>query len=99
MPQPARATGRSLASLRERLEQRGSDNADAIARRLEIARREIEEGAQFDYAVVNDRPEACVGEVLAILAAERSGDTARLRARHAPGPAIERLLASDGRNR
>jgi len=84
----------ALAALRERLEQRGSDDAGAIATRLEIAKREIQEGARFDYAVVNDRLDVCVGEVLAILAAERAGDTARLRARHAPGPAIARLLAS-----
>jgi guanylate kinase len=84
----------ALSALRERLEQRGSDDAGAIAKRLEIARREIEEGERFDYAVVNDRLETCVAEVLAILAAERSGDTAQLRARHAPGPAIARLLAA-----
>jgi guanylate kinase len=83
----------TLAVLRERLEQRGSDDAAAIAKRLAIAEREIEEGLLFDYAVVNDRLEACVGEVLAILAAERSGDTERLRARHAPGPAIAKLRA------
>jgi guanylate kinase len=65
----------------------------AIATRLAIARRELEEGARFDYAVVNDRLETCVASVLAILAAERSGDTARLRARHAPGPRSPRLLA------
>ncbi len=84
----------TLASLRERLEHRGSDDAGAIATRLEIARRELEVGASFDYAVVNDRLETCVDEVLAILVAERSGDPARLRARHAPGPAIARLLAA-----
>jgi guanylate kinase len=82
----------TLAMLRERLEQRGSDDARAIADRLAIARREIAEGARFDYAVVNDRLDACVDEVLAILAAERRGDTAELRARHAPGPAVARLL-------
>jgi len=84
----------TFASLRERLEQRGSDAADAIAQRLEIARREIAEGGHFDYAVVNDRLEICVGELLAILAAERSGDTERLRERHAPGPAVAKLLAA-----
>jgi guanylate kinase len=81
------------AALRERLEQRGSDDPAAIDKRLKIAEREIDEGARFDYAVVNDRLDACVGEVLAILAAERSGDTTRLRERHAPGPAIRALLA------
>ena len=84
----------SFATLRERLEQRGSDDPGAIAKRLEIARREIDEGARFDYAVVNDELERCVGEVLAILAAERAGDTAVLRERHAPGPIIAKLLAN-----
>ena len=82
----------TLATLRQRLEQRGSDDSAAIAKRLAIARHEIEEGARFDYVVVNDDLDTCVADVLAILAAERSGDTARLRARHAPGPAIAELL-------
>jgi guanylate kinase len=84
----------TLASLRDRLERRGSDAAEAIATRLAIARGELEVGATFDYAVVNDQLESCVGEVLAILAAERSHDTAQLRERHAPGPAIAKLLAA-----
>jgi guanylate kinase len=82
----------SLATLRERLEQRGSDDGNTIAQRLAIARTEIAEGARFDYAVVNDRLDDCVEAVLAILAAERGGRTAELRARHAPGPAVARLL-------
>ena len=82
----------SLATLRERLERRGSDGPESIARRLECARGEIEEGLRFDYAVVNDRLDACVDQVLAILAAERAGDVAALRARHAPGPAVAKLL-------
>jgi len=84
----------TLATLRQRLEQRGSDDSAGIAKRLAIARRELEEGATFDYAVVNDRLETCVDEVLAILAAERSGDTARLRERLAPGRAIAVLLGN-----
>jgi guanylate kinase len=82
----------TLAMLRQRLEQRGSDDSEAIAKRLAIARREIEEGAHFDYVVVNDDLGTCVADVLAILTAERSGDTAQLRARYAPGPAIAELL-------
>src|SRR4029450_10441926 len=112
----------ALATLRERLQLRGSDDPGAIATRLEIAphdpeegarfayarsddpgaiatrleiaRHELEEGARFDYAVVNDRLETCVAEVLEILAAEREGDTAEVRARHGPGPAIAKLLAA-----
>ena len=84
----------SFATLRERLEGRAADSAREIAARLELARQELAEGAHFDYAVVNDELECCVGEVLAILAAERAGATARLRERHAPGPVIAKLLAS-----
>jgi len=84
----------SFATLRERLEGRAADSAGEIAARLELARQELAEGAHFDYAVVNDDLESCVGEVLAILVGERAGDTARLRERHAPGPVIAKLLAS-----
>jgi guanylate kinase len=82
----------SFAALRERLERRAADSADEISARLELARQELAEGAHFDYAVENDELERCVDEVLAILAAERAGDTARLRERYAPGPAIAKLL-------
>ena len=82
----------SFATLRERLEQRAADSAGEISARLDLARHELAEGALFDYAVVNDELERCVGEVLAILAAERVGDTAQLRERHAPGPLIAKLL-------
>jgi len=84
----------SLAALRERLEGRGSDAPEVIAARLELARRELEEGPLFDYAVVNDDLDVCVGEVQAILAAERAGDTTSLRGRHAPAPAIAALLGA-----
>ena len=83
----------SFATLRERLERRAEDSAGEIAARLELARQELAEGAHFDYAVENDELESCVGEVLEILAAERAGDTARLRELHAPGRVIARLLA------
>jgi guanylate kinase len=82
----------SLATLRARLEGRGSDSVEVIAARLDLARRELEDGPRFDYAVVNDDLDACVGEVMAILAAERAGSAEALRARHAPGPAIAALL-------
>jgi guanylate kinase len=84
----------SLGALRDRLEKRGSDTPEAIAARLELARRELGDGPRFDYAVVNDRLDDCVEDVLAILAAERMGDTDALRTRHAPGPAVAKLLGA-----
>ena len=83
----------SLAALRQRLEGRGTDAPDVIASRLELARRELNDGPRFDYAVVNDDLDTCVAQVLAILAAERSGDTAELRSAHAPEEAVRTLLA------
>ncbi|MEM7408999.1 MAG: guanylate kinase [Myxococcota bacterium] len=82
----------SLAELRRRLEGRGTDAPEVIASRLELARRELEDGPRFDYAVVNDDLGACVDTVLEILTAERAGRTAALRAAHAPEPAVRRLL-------
>jgi len=82
----------SLAALRERLEGRGTDGPQEIARRLEVARRELREGVAFDYAVTNDRLDDCVTRVLDILAAERRGAPAPLRTELAPAPAIAKLL-------
>jgi len=82
----------SLDALRERLETRGSDAPEVIDERLALARVELDEGRRFDYAVTNGRLEDCVADLLAILAAERRGETAALRARHGPGPAVEKLL-------
>ena len=81
----------SLDVLRERLTGRGTDSPDQIAKRLEVARGELRAIGAFDYAVVNDDLESCVAEVLAILAAERSGETAALRRRLAPEVARARL--------
>ena len=86
----------SLEELRRRLERRGTDPPEVVAARIELARSELAEGPNFDYAVVNDEVEACVARVLEILAVERDGDGARrsaLRADCAPRPAVEALLA------
>jgi guanylate kinase len=44
----------SLDILRERLEVRGADSSEKIARRLEKARVEMEEIEQFDISIMND---------------------------------------------
>lgn len=77
----------SFEVLRERLAGRGTDSAEEVERRLRVAKRELEAVGEFDYAVPNDDLEACVEAVLAILRAEREGDTAGLRARYAPSRA------------
>ena len=44
----------SMAVLRQRLTERGQDNADVIERRMRDARAEISHFDEFDYLVVND---------------------------------------------
>jgi guanylate kinase len=82
----------SLAALEARLRARATDPAEAVAARLELAKRELAAAADlFDYAVVNDDLERCVAQVLEILRAEREGRAAPLRERLDPAPAIARL--------
>jgi guanylate kinase len=69
----------SLAVLEQRLRGRGTDDDDAIDRRLGVADRELEAIRFFDYAVVNDDLDETVGAVLEIIAAERDGSCAALR--------------------
>jgi len=71
----------SLEELEQRLRGRGSDPREVIDRRLAIARHECEAVRAFDYAVVNDVLERCIGALLEIIAAERRGAPAALRAR------------------
>jgi guanylate kinase len=84
----------SWSTLEVRLRGRGTDSPEEIARRLVVARAELESVLEFDYAVVNDDLEACVRELQEVLAAERRGDTAALRARLAPGPARARIAGA-----
>lgn len=83
----------SIEVLRQRLTRRGTDGAEAIERRLALARTELAAAPEFDYAVVNDELERCVETVLEVLRAERSGAREALRRRLAPGPALARLGA------
>ena len=53
----------SEEALRTRLVGRGSDDADQIERRLEVAREELAARDEFDYVVVNDNLEDAVQEL------------------------------------
>jgi guanylate kinase len=66
-------TTSSTEDLAERLRARGLDDPEAMRRRLEKASWELEQRPQFDHVVVNesDRLDDAVGEVLAIVEAER----------------------------
>ncbi len=61
----------SLEELERRLRRRGTDAEERIARRLEWARSELEAMPKYDYVVVNDRVEAAVAKIEAIMVAEK----------------------------
>ena len=74
----------SIAILERRLRDRQTDSEEVIQQRLAIAKDEIAEAPRYDYAVVNDDLERAISSVLEIVRAERSGETAALRARFEP---------------
>jgi guanylate kinase len=86
----------SFETLRQRLAGRGTDAAAEVERRLEVARQELSAVCDFDYAVTNDDLDVCVGDVLAILAAERAGDVGELRARFDPDRVLSGLAPASG---
>ena len=61
----------TLASLKERLERRGQDADDVIARRLEAAREEMRHCGDFDYVIMNQDFARAVDDLSAIVRAAR----------------------------
>ena len=62
----------SAAVLEQRLRGRSKDSEEQIRRRLEVARKEVAEFDEYEYAVVNDELEAAVERLRAIVLAERA---------------------------
>ncbi|MHC4375669.1 MAG: guanylate kinase [Planctomycetota bacterium] len=60
----------SLEELRRRLEQRGTDSEEVIARRLAGAERERSARDRYDHVIVNDELERAYAEVLALAGLE-----------------------------
>jgi guanylate kinase len=54
-------------ALKDRLVGRGTDDADAIARRLAVAEDELRAADEFQYRVVNDRLDAAVARLVEIV--------------------------------
>jgi guanylate kinase len=71
----------SRDELERRLRARGTDRDEAIDHRLALVDRELAAVSFFDYAIVNDDLEAAIEAMLAIVRAERSGDTLQVRER------------------
>jgi guanylate kinase len=61
----------SIAELRRRLQGRGKDSAETIARRLSGARDEISHVLEFEYIIVNDRFEVALDEIVSVVHAAR----------------------------
>jgi len=61
----------SLETLRERLQRRGQDSAEVIARRVEAAREEMRHCEEFDYVIINHEFATAVGDLTAIVRASR----------------------------
>lgn len=59
------------AELERRLRARGTEDEAAIARRLEVADRELAVADRFDVTIVNDRLSTAVDELAAAIAAAR----------------------------
>ncbi len=61
----------SLTVLEKRLTQRGQDDQQTIAARMEQARNEMSHFHEFDYLIINDDFQTALAEVKAIIQAER----------------------------
>ncbi len=59
------------AALRARLETRGTDGPEDVARRLGLARGEVDKCPAYDYVIINDDLEEAYGLLRAIVAASR----------------------------
>jgi guanylate kinase len=79
----------SMTELRARLERRAEDSRDAIERRLDNARKEIQRWKQYDYVLVNDDLQRTFDDLIAILRAERQRRPRRMQGIEA---FVERLL-------
>ena len=61
----------TMLELERRLRGRGTDSETTIAQRMKRAATEISHWGEYNYILINDDPDACLGEIRAILKAER----------------------------
>ncbi|MCX5894268.1 MAG: guanylate kinase [Proteobacteria bacterium] len=61
----------SLAELKKRLTERGTDDPSSISKRLKRAQQEIEAMSWYQYVVINDKFADAVSDLTAIIRAER----------------------------
>jgi guanylate kinase len=61
----------SMQELERRLHSRGTDSDAVIADRMQRAESEISHWAEYDYVLINSRPERCLADIRTIVEAER----------------------------
>ncbi len=61
----------SVEALKERLNNRGQDSAEVIAKRLAAAREEMRHVVEFDYVTINDSFDIALQDLMAIFRATR----------------------------
>ncbi len=61
----------SIAILEERLQKRGQDTQEVIAKRMQTAGEEISHASEFDYVIINDNFDLALSQLAAIVAAAR----------------------------
>jgi guanylate kinase len=88
----------SMEELKRRLQGRGTDSAEEVRRRLEVANRELDAIGDFEYAVTNGDLECCVANLLEIIRAERGGSVDELREKFSPAAAEEKFWSSRSRH-
>ncbi|RMG95799.1 MAG: guanylate kinase [Candidatus Dadabacteria bacterium] len=82
----------SWEELRRRLVERGQDSPEVIERRLANARSEVAVAPRYHYVVVNDDVDRCLGDLVAVVRAERCRPARRQEALArllGPGPAAD----------
>jgi len=72
----------SLAALENRLNGRGQDSTEVIARRLQAAQEDISHVAEFDYVIINDKLDEALRQLDAVITAAGLRRDSQL-ARHA----------------
>lgn len=72
----------SMEELARRLNERGTDSNEVVARRLAAAQAEMRHVGEFDYVIINNRLEQALEELRAVVRASRLCLAAQ-RARHA----------------
>jgi guanylate kinase len=68
----------SIESLERRLNGRGQDSQDVIAKRVAAARTEMRHVGEFDYVTINDDFDDALQDITAIIRAQRLARTVQL---------------------